>query len=116
MKADVIDNGDGTYKVTYNPKAHGKHLINVNVRSKPIQNSPFSVNAERLGIDAIKTDAYGPGLEGGHSRKPTHFTILAKNKKGDPVGIGGDRFDVKITGPYDSGTLLLTCYSALTSL
>jgi len=102
VKAEVSDNGDGTYKVTYNPKAHGKHLINVNIRGKPIQNSPFSVNAERLGIDAIKTDAYGPGLEGGHSKKPTHFTIVAKNKKGDPVGAGGDRFDVKITDPYNS--------------
>jgi len=102
VKAEVVDNGDGTYKVTYNPKAHGKHLINVNVRGKPIQNSPFSVNAERLGIDAVKTDAYGPGLEGGHAKNATHFTILAKNKKGDPVGVGGDRFDIKITGPYDS--------------
>ena len=118
MKAVVTDNKDGTYKVTYNAKAQGKHLINVNVRQKPIQNSPFSVNAERLGmcvwpkyfrltlyegIDAIKTDAYGPGLEGGNTKENTHFTILAKNKKGDPVGGGGDRFDIKITGPYDSG-------------
>jgi filamin len=102
VKADVVDNGDGTYKVTYNPKAHGKHLINVNIRNKPIQNSPFTVNAERLGVDAVKTDAYGPGLEGGHTKENTQFTIVAKNKKGDPVGVGGDRFDIKITGPYDT--------------
>jgi len=102
VKAEVTDNGDGTYKVVYNPKAHGKHLINVNVRNKPIQNSPFSVNAERLGIDAIQTNAYGPGLEGGVTKDTTHFTIVAKNKKGDPVGVGGDRFDVKIEGPYDT--------------
>lgn len=102
VKAEVVDNGDGTYKVSYNPKAHGKHLINVNVRNKPIQNSPFSVNAEKLGVDAVKTDAYGPGLEGGVTKDTTHFTIVAKNKKGDPVGSGGDRFDVKIVGPFDS--------------
>jgi len=70
------------------------------VRAKPIQNSPFSVNVDKLGVDAAKTHAYGPGLEGGSTKEPTHFTIAAHNKKGDPVGTGGDRFDVKITDPY----------------
>jgi hypothetical protein len=50
VKAEIHDNGNGTYLVKYNAKAHGKHLINVNVRNKPIQNSPYSVNAERLGM------------------------------------------------------------------
>jgi len=102
IKADIVDNNNGTYKVTYTPKAHGKHLINVNVRSKPIQNSPFTVNADRLGVDAGRTKAFGPGLESPSSKEPTHFTIVANNKKSDPVGAGGDRFDVKISDPYDS--------------
>jgi filamin len=100
IKAEVTDNGDGTYHVKYVPKAQGKTVINVNVRSKPIQNSPFSVNVDKLGVDASKSQAYGPGLQGGATKEPTHFTIVANNKKGDPVGSGGDRFDVKITDPY----------------
>jgi filamin len=102
IKADVTDNGDGTYRVVYVPKAQGKTVINVNVRAKPIQNSPFSVNVDKLGVDAAKSQAYGPGLEGGATKEPTQFTIVAHNKKGDPVGSGGDRFDVKITDPYGS--------------
>lgn len=102
IKAEVRDNGDGTYHVTYTPKAQGKHIINVNVRSKPIQNSPFHLNVDKLGVDASKSKAYGPGLEGGASKEPTYFTIVANNKKGDPVGSGGDRFDIKITDPYDT--------------
>jgi hypothetical protein len=42
-----------------------------------------------------------------NTKENTSFTILAKNKKGDPVGAGGDRFDIKITGPYDSGIYFL---------
>jgi len=102
VKADVTDNGNGTYRVVYNPKAQGKHLINVNVRSKPILNSPFSVVADRLGVDPSKSKAFGPGLEHPPSKEPTYFTIVANNRKGDPVGTGADRFDVKITDPYDS--------------
>jgi len=101
IKADVHDNGDGTYHVTYTPKAQGKHVINVNVRNKPIQNSPFSINADKLGVDASKSKAFGPGLEGGASKEPTFFTIVANNRKGDPVGSGGDRFDVTVSDPYD---------------
>lgn len=100
IKAEVTDNGDGTYHVKYTPKAQGKTVINVNVRAKSIANSPFSINVDKLGVDAGKSQAYGPGLQGGATKEPTHFTILANNKKGDPVGTGGDRFDVKINDPY----------------
>lgn len=57
-------------------------------------------------MDASKTDAYGPGLEGGVTKEPTHFTIVTKNKNGDPIPTGGEKFDVKIAGPYDSGSSL----------
>jgi hypothetical protein len=59
-----------------------------------------------IGVDAAKSQIYGPGLEGGATKEPTHFTVVANNKKGDPVGAGGDRFDVKITDPYGSGNPL----------
>lgn len=102
VKADIVDNGNGTYDVKYVAKGNGKHTILVNVRGKPIQNSPFTVNAERLGVDVSKTEAYGPGLEGGVTKEPTHFTIVTKNKNGDPIPTGGEKFDIKIAGPYDS--------------
>jgi len=53
-------------------------------------------------VDPSQTDAYGPGLEGAIVGEITHFTIVAKNKKGDPVGQSGDRFDILIKGPYDT--------------
>lgn len=102
VKADIVDNGNGTYEVKYVAKGNGKHTILVNVRGKPIQNSPFTVNAERLGVDVEKTEAYGPGLEGGVTKEPTHFTIVTKNKNGDPIPTGGEKFDIKIAGPYNS--------------
>ena len=57
-------------------------------------------------MDVTKTEAYGPGLEGGVTKEPTHFTIVTKNKNGDPIPTGGEKFDVKIAGPYNSGTQL----------
>lgn len=50
VKPEIVDNGNGTYEVKYTPKGNGKHTILVNVRGKSIQNSPFTVNADRLGM------------------------------------------------------------------
>jgi filamin len=102
----VQDNRDGTYTVTYNPTEVGQHEITVGLKNpvapqywEHIKDSPFHVGIVP-GTDAAKTRVYGPGLEDGvQDNLPTHFTIEARDRKGNPIGKGGDPFDVKITGP-----------------
>ena len=42
--ATVIDNGNGTYNISYVPTRTGIHFVDVSVLSCPIQGSPFQVN------------------------------------------------------------------------
>jgi len=90
VKPNVKDNNDGTYLVSYNPDVPGDHTINVDLEGKPIKNSPFRVKA-KAGTDA---DNSGFGI--------FSFTLQARDKRGNNKTFGGDKFDVKITGPQNA--------------
>lgn len=99
IPAEVKDNGDGTYDVTFVPQAPGRHNVGVTLKDKPLYTT--SVPVDKSATDPSKCTASGPGLEpGNEADKPTHFTIQARNKVGDPMKTGGDPFKVKITGPH----------------
>lgn len=44
VPCDVVDNGDGTYAVTYNPEDAGRHDVAVTLEGKPIKGSTFRVD------------------------------------------------------------------------
>lgn len=106
VPAQVTDNGDGTWSVSYQPTDPGDYNIAVIQRnpSNPIyfdhvRNSPVVVNIEP-GTDASQTIAFGPGLEPGNlDTFPATFTIQAKDKHGNNMKEGGDPFVVEINGP-----------------
>jgi len=106
LPAQVKDNRDGTYTVTYNPTEVGRHEITVGLKNpaapqywEHIKDSPFHVGIVP-GTDASKSRVYGPGIEEGvQDNLPTHFTIEARDRNGQPMREGGDPFDVKIHGP-----------------
>jgi len=106
VPADLRDNGDGTYTVTYNPTDPGKYHIDVILRnkSKPlyydhVKNSPIDVMID-AGTDAASSIAYGPGLEPGNlDTFPANFTIEARDKQGRKMPEGGDPFEVQVMGP-----------------
>jgi filamin len=87
VKVDVKDNNDGTYLVTYQPDVPGDYTINVDLEGKPIKDAPFRVKA-KAGTDA---DNSGFGI--------FSFTLQARDKRGQNKTFGGDKFDVKISGP-----------------
>jgi filamin len=86
-QADVKDNGDGTYSVTYEPDVPGNYTIKVDLENKPIKDSPFKVGC-KAGTDI---DNSGFGI--------FSFTVQARDKRGQPKDFGGDKFEVKIKGP-----------------
>lgn len=89
VEAKVEDKNDGTYAVTYEAPVAGDYTINVTLRDTPIANMPVTVNCIE-GADGDQS-AFGSFT----------FTVAAKNKKGEPKTIGGDRFEVSITGPAE---------------
>jgi filamin len=101
VPSKTVDNQDGTYGVTYNPKVEGNHVINVTHNDQNIQKSPYNVYINPGRADAVQSKCYGPGLEGGEAHVPTHFTIEARNKKGDRLHTGGHPFAVAIKDPFN---------------
>lgn len=87
VPATTQDNGDGTYRVDYEPSAAGKHKVDVKHKGKHIKDAPFTV--------VVKA-----GADGTHSVIESYqFTIRAKNKQGEDKTEGGDSFGVEVAGP-----------------
>ena len=58
VKPDVIDNGDGTFRIVYTPKDVGHYTINIKFGGRLVPNAPFDVVTSPTG-DASKCDIYG---------------------------------------------------------
>jgi hypothetical protein len=90
VPVDVVDNGDGTYNVTYNPEDAGRHDIAVTLEGKPIKGSTFRV-------DIL------PGAWAGKSAMETfYFVVRAMDKRGRPLTVGGAKIAVTVKKPNGS--------------
>jgi len=83
----VVDNGDGTYAVTYRPLVAGDYKVNVTLEGAPIKNAPYSVKVTE-GIDYDNT-----GFSG------FSFTVQTRDKNQKNRNFGGDLFVVESSGP-----------------
>lgn len=90
VTANIDDNGDGTYTVTYEPDAPGDYTVKVNLDGQPIKDSPFKVGC-KAGTDV---DNSGFGI--------FSFTLQSRDKRGNNKDFGGDKFEVSIKGPDDA--------------
>ncbi|XP_066474121.1 filamin-B isoform X2 [Tiliqua scincoides] len=77
---NVVDNGDGTHKVTYTPMQEGPYTIGVKYADEDIPRSPFKVKVLPT-YDASKVTATGPGLSshGVPASMPAEFAVDAKD-------------------------------------
>jgi filamin len=87
----ITDNKDGTYYVEYEPTLAGPHKVEVTLNSLPISGSPWDIVVERSDTDPDPSqfDVFGPGLEGGDTANICTFTVVTKNKHGQPLNAPG---------------------------
>jgi len=100
--ANIVDNHDGTYTVSYNPTDPGDHIVHVSLGRDKVADSPYKVPVGWNSNMACPHLSYaaGPGLEPGHKNtEPAVFTIYAVKPDGTPQTNGGDLFDVHIEDP-----------------
>jgi filamin len=84
VPCEIKDNQDGTYTVSYAPEDHGDHVIQVNLRDKPVAKSPYTVNVKE-------------GADWHHTRiEKFQFTIQSKTKAGNNKLNGGESFAVNV--------------------
>lgn len=94
----IIDNGDGTYTVSYTPTAPGDYNVSVFLFDKPIKDLPKKVFFKPA-ASPEKTEVHGAGLKGGQAEKPATFKIVARDPEGHQRTDGGDNFAVHVDGP-----------------
>ncbi|EUB60625.1 Filamin-A [Echinococcus granulosus] len=90
----VQNQGDGTYKCSYSPLLDGLHQVEVFYDGMQVPGSPFKVHVTP-GCDPSRVRAFGPGLEGGYTHEPQHFTI-------DLDGAGQGGLGLALEGPADA--------------
>ncbi|CAH2313059.1 filamin-B isoform X3 [Pelobates cultripes] len=61
-KAQILDNKDGTYAVSYVPDKTGRYQVAVKYGGDDIPSSPYRIRATQVG-DASKCKAEGPGIQ-----------------------------------------------------
>lgn len=93
VPVSVVNNGDGTFQCSYQPRDIGEHEVAVVYNGSPVGDSPFKVNVAP-GASVPKPSevrAYGPGLERATPLEPAEFTVDASKAGNGDVGlsIGG---------------------------
>jgi len=73
--------------------------VTIKLDSADIRGSPYHPLHENA--NAGKSYAEGPGLTAGKTKKPCEFTIHSVDADGNPVNLGGDPYNVHITGPQE---------------
>lgn len=94
----ILYGDDGEYIVIYTPTQAGVHNVNVSFDGKNVDKSPYKVPVTN-GIDPKKTLVTGPGVEKAYQDMPAYFMIKPRDKKGNPIKVGGANFKVSIKDP-----------------
>jgi filamin len=92
VPATVTDNGDGTYRVDYEPTQHGNHHIEVTLKDQQVAKSPYDIRVD-AGAFAANTVI-----------KSYSFVVETRTRDGTPKGVGGEEknFEIAIDGPGQS--------------
>jgi filamin len=110
LDAEVKDNGNGTYSVSYPPLPAGDATVYVRLGDQDIKDTPVVVNVTK-GINSTTTFADGPGVAPSvFVGRPMPFVIHACDEDANPLTKGGDNFVINFRGPQ--GPIKVNCEDA----
>uniref|UniRef100_A0A3Q3GI66 Filamin C, gamma b (actin binding protein 280) n=1 Tax=Labrus bergylta TaxID=56723 RepID=A0A3Q3GI66_9LABR len=97
----VQNNSDGTYSITYIPRAHGMYTITIKYGGNPVPNFPARLQVDPA-IDTSGVKVKGPGVEprGVLREVTTHFIVDARAH----YKSGGSHIKTSISNPSGSNT------------
>ncbi|EGC39028.1 hypothetical protein DICPUDRAFT_91322 [Dictyostelium purpureum] len=94
----MVDNGDGTYDVEFEPKEPGEYTINLTLDGDNVNGFPKTVIVKPAPSHE-HSYAKGKGLKKAYDNEVAEFKIYAVDTTGKPRTDGGDPFECNITGP-----------------
>ena len=92
LRPSVVDEGDGSYTVSYLATVSGTYSLAVSCNSHPIPGSPFAITVEPSAAHAPSSIADGPGLRMAIAGEPASFFLRAHDEFGRPKIMGGEAF------------------------
>jgi len=104
VKADVEDEGDGTYVVSYpSIKKRGTYTLVPTIKGDGVKGSPFTVNVHSAEADAAAFTWDGPALDANGNQvvvagTTEKFTVTARDRFGNQAEEGGLKVDGIISG------------------
>jgi hypothetical protein len=90
--------GDGFYILSFSATRSGQYHVSIVHQNRHIKGSPYGLFMTPGVINASSCVASGPSLTSMVAGKAGKFIIEARDLYSNPVGKGGDRFDVLVTG------------------
>jgi hypothetical protein len=101
VEADVKDNGDGTYAVSYTPEKAGDFELKVLLKTDNIKDSPFAITVKPANPDASKTTAEGAGIASADTDAPATFKVVTRDRFGNECIEGGFKVVAGLVGKGD---------------
>lgn len=99
------DRGDGTYGATYTPAEPGLHRVEVTLAGDAIRGCADAVPVAPPTPDPAQCTADGPGVDAAAALAAgvaAPFRIVARNRAGMQLRVGGHDFAAALRGPFES--------------
>ncbi|KAI9999082.1 hypothetical protein PInf_003764 [Phytophthora infestans] len=87
--AQIVDNADGTYKLTYVPRVAGSYSISVTWNGVHLHNSPYAITVVHNTPIGSTSSAQGPGIVSAKTNVQTTFEVTSRDSSGNNVLLGG---------------------------
>eukprot|EP01124_Arcella_intermedia_P036569 TRINITY_DN9608_c0_g1_i1.p1 TRINITY_DN9608_c0_g1~~TRINITY_DN9608_c0_g1_i1.p1 ORF type:complete len:875 (+),score=198.66 TRINITY_DN9608_c0_g1_i1:295-2625(+) len=89
VEFQVINNGDGTFQVTFTPNSPGLLIMSVSVDGKQIKGSPFQLNiSEAAQVSPEMCYAEGEGVKECIRYRRSTFSVFLRDEKNNPISKG----------------------------
>eukprot|EP00698_Gefionella_okellyi_P019273 TRINITY_DN5888_c0_g1_i1.p1 TRINITY_DN5888_c0_g1~~TRINITY_DN5888_c0_g1_i1.p1 ORF type:complete len:5059 (-),score=1335.09 TRINITY_DN5888_c0_g1_i1:98-15274(-) len=96
--ADVVDNGDGTYTISYLPYFAGQYSVHVSLNQEHVHGSPFVCEVATGALHPAKCRLAAAPQSHLQAGATTMFSVLACDEYGNRIVRGGARLQLLVAG------------------
>eukprot|EP00696_Hemimastix_kukwesjijk_P000896 gnl/Hemi2/11171_TR3860_c0_g1_i1.p1 gnl/Hemi2/11171_TR3860_c0_g1~~gnl/Hemi2/11171_TR3860_c0_g1_i1.p1 ORF type:complete len:800 (-),score=268.87 gnl/Hemi2/11171_TR3860_c0_g1_i1:143-2542(-) len=99
VTANVVDNSDGTYNISYVTTAAGQYCCSVTINGVELESSPVWSFTEPAPVDVRYSLAYGRGLTHSVAGHPARFVLQGRDRFMNNSLTADENYKVSLQGP-----------------